>query len=69
VIGARNVNVAECDACNRSEYSDEHDLVGTGFVMTVVDCSGGTRHEAYACKETHIGPAARNVLRRWREGN
>ena len=61
------VNIADCDACHRKTVSDQDGNFGSGYVVNVVKNDEGTEHYAYACRETHIGPAIRNVLHQWKE--
>ena len=66
------VDVAVCDACYHRDYSDYHGnfFDSNGYTLTIVEHRTGTQHQAVACKETHIGKAARAALEVWRaEGN
>lgn len=72
MIEERNVAVAVCDACGHRDYGDEKGdfYGGDGYTLTIDEHKGDTQHNAYACRETHIGKAARAVLERFRtEGN
>jgi hypothetical protein len=71
VIEERRLAVAVCDACGHKDYPNEQgEFLGTGYVLTIDEHETDTQHEAYACRETHIGKAARAVLERFRsEGN
>lgn len=66
MIEEQNIAVAVCDACRRKDYGDEQGLFDDGYTITIDEHATDTQHEGYACKETHIGKAARNVLNRWR---
>ena len=68
VIAERMVDIAECDACGHLEYSDYHGnfVNSKGYTLVVTDHETMTTHEAVACKDTHIGKAARAVLDKWR---
>lgn len=69
MIENRTVAVAVCDACGHKDYAnDQGEFVDSdGFDIVIHMHSTATRHKAYACRETHIGKAARAVLDRWRD--
>lgn len=71
MIEERRLAVAVCDACGHKDYPNElGEFLGTVYVLAIEEHETDTQHEAYACRETHIGKAARAVLDRWRsEGN
>lgn len=69
VIEERSIAVAACDACGHKDYANEQGefLGGDGYSITIIMHRNNTDHEAYACRETHIGKAARAALDRYRE--
>jgi hypothetical protein len=71
VIEERVIATAVCDACGHKDYANElGEFVGAGYILTIDEHDTDTEHQAYACRETHIGKAARAVLERFRsEGN
>lgn len=68
MIEERMVDVAVCDACGHRDYSDyDGSFFGSnGYTLTIVHHGTETNHQAVACKDTHIGKAARAVLDAWR---
>lgn len=68
MIEDRTVTVAICDACGKMDYSDDQGgfLGGAGYAMVLTEQGDMCQHNVYACKETHIGKAARAVLERLR---
>lgn len=64
MIEERSLAVAKCDACgHRDVANDDGSFFGCdGYTLAITQHSNETRHHAYACKETHIGKAARAVL-------
>jgi hypothetical protein len=70
VIEERSVFVAVCDACGHKDYAeDDNTFESNGFTLTIESHATDTEHNAYACKETHIGKAARAVMDKWRTEN
>lgn len=61
VIEERNIRAAHCDACGRVNYSEDG-IITAGYLVTLADLGTNIEREAYACRETHIGKAARAVL-------
>ena len=66
MIEERSLAVAVCDACHHQDYSDNGGYFVAGYEIILREHETGTRHNAFACKETHIGKAARAALNRWR---
>jgi hypothetical protein len=66
MIETRTVEVATCDACGWQEFTNQMGDFTEGYSLVIDQHATDTRHEAFACKETHIGKAARTALERWR---
>lgn len=68
MIEERMVDVAVCDACGHKDYSDFEGnfFDSNGYTLTIVHHRTDRQQEAVACKDTHIGKAARAVLDQWR---
>lgn len=68
MIEERMVDVAVCDACGHRDYSDFEGnfFDSNGYTLTIVQHATDRQQEVVACKETHIGKAARAVLDQWR---
>jgi hypothetical protein len=66
VITNRNVQRAECGACNHVEYIEEGQQLTTGYYISVTDYAFNPDWQdgTYVCRETHLGKAARNVTAR-----
>lgn len=65
MIEKRTVETAVCDACGHINYADENGPFHAGYTLSILEYTkdaGVSGHEAYACKLTHIGKAARTVL-------
>lgn len=63
------LDVAVCDACAHKDYADAVNgesvfLDSNGYAVTLEHLRSGATRKAYACKETHIGKAARAALSR-----
>jgi len=71
MIEERSIAVAECDACGHRDFADEDGSFfgGEGYGLRIVAHRTGASHNVYACRETHIGKAARSALAQWREDN
>lgn len=57
-----NQPVAICDACHHVENSDDSGIFRNGYFLVIHEMSSDRELEAVACKETHIGRAARAIL-------
>lgn len=68
MIEERSIAVAKCDACQHQDYANDQGAFpdSGGYTLTIVEHRTDTRHDAYACRETHIGKASRAVLEKWR---
>jgi hypothetical protein len=64
MIEDRTVTVAICDACGKIDYSDDQGgfFGGNGYTLSLTEHGDWSQHKVYACRETHIGKAARVVL-------
>lgn len=65
MIENRLVATATCDACGHVNYGDSNGAINAGYGVTIVDYehrNDATPHEAYACRQTHIGKASKAVL-------
>lgn len=69
MIEKKTVAAGRCDACEHTDYSDDNGGFARGYSVSVIEHATGTGHDAFACKETHIGKAARGVLHEWRNQN
>lgn len=69
MIEERTVAAATCDACGKRDFSNDDGTFfgGDGFTINIVEHQTWTTHQAYACKETHLGKASRAVLTRFHE--
>lgn len=66
MIDKRTVAVGTCDACGREEYANDNGDFIDGYTLVIFEHISLSKHEAFACKETHISKASRAVLERWR---
>lgn len=67
MIESRTVAVAECDCCGHVHYGDDDGMFHAGYALAVTaynDWGPPTSHNVYACRQTHIGKAAKVVLDR-----
>lgn len=64
MIENRLVATAKCDACGHTNYSDDNGFIHAGYGISIVDYGNANAEsqEAYACRLTHIGKAAKAML-------
>lgn len=69
MIEERSIAVAVCDACGHQDYANEKGKFwgGNGYAIILEEHRTDNTFRAYACRETHIGKAARAALDQWRE--
>lgn len=69
MIEKQTVEIALCDAneCGHRTYADKDGNFSAGYELTIVEFDEGgegNRFEAFACRLSHIGKAAKSVLAR-----